>query len=110
MNRILAALMNEAFCCYEEGIAAARDIDIAMKAGLGHPMGPLELADMVGIDICYHTQKNIVTKYGDLGHRRPTIIDRLYDAGYYGQKTGKGFFDYVSEDDEEEDDMYMFGG
>ncbi len=109
VNRILGAMLDEAFCCYEEGIASPADIDIAIKSGLGHPMGPLELADFVGIDILYHTQKNIQDKYGDLGKRKPIIVSKLYDAGYWGKKAGRGFFEYTEEEEDEEEEELMWG-
>ena len=98
VNRILGPMLNEAFCCYEEGIASPRDIDLACKAGLGFPMGPLELADMVGIDVIYNATKSLREVYGQIQPRQNTVIKRLYEAGYWGRKTGRGFYEYTSDE------------
>ncbi len=98
VNRILAAMLNEAYACYEEGVASPRDIDLAMKTGAGWPMGPFELSDLIGIDIIYHVQESLKKMWGGLPQWRPVqIIKYLYHAGRLGKKTGRGFYDYRAE-------------
>lgn len=94
VNRILGRMLWEAYACYEEGIASARDIDLAMKAGAGMPMGPLELSDMIGIDVIWHLTQHL-KESGALGAQRPVnVIDQMYHAGRFGKKTGRGFYEY----------------
>ncbi len=98
VNRILAPMLNEAFLCYEEGIASPKDIDLAMQAGAGMPMGPLALADMIGLDVIHHAGLSIAEQQGGrLPQRAPLIIDRLVAAGRLGQKSGRGFYEYNKE-------------
>jgi 3-hydroxybutyryl-CoA dehydrogenase len=95
VNRVLFSMLNEAFACYEEGVASMRDIDIAMKAGAGMPMGPFELSDLIGIDVMYHIAKEMNRMNGGNVMQRPVqIINRMYHAGRWGRKTGKGFYEY----------------
>jgi 3-hydroxybutyryl-CoA dehydrogenase len=95
VNRILAPMLNEAFLCYEEGIAKPKDIDLAMQAGAGMPMGPLALADMIGLDIVQHAGQSIAEQNGGrLAQRPPLSVERLVAAGRLGQKTGHGFYEY----------------
>ena len=95
VNRILFALMNEAYSCYDEGVASMRDIDLAMKAGAGMPMGPFELSDLVGIDVIYHVEEEVRKMIGGNTMRQPSqTIRKLYHAGRYGKKTKRGFYDY----------------
>src|SRR5581483_3376325 len=96
VNRILGRAFTEAFNIYEEGIASARDIDKAMKTGAGWPMGPLELADMVGLDVVWHVAKNMREMGVSESQRPPQIIQQLVKSGRLGKKTGKGFYDYTS--------------
>lgn len=98
VNRILGRAFTEAFNIYEEGIASARDIDKAMKTGAGWPMGPLELADMVGLDVIYHVAKNMREMGVSESQRTPQIIASLVKSGHLGKKTGKGFYDYRAEE------------
>lgn len=96
VNRILFAMMNEAYSCYDEGVASMRDIDLAMKAGAGMPMGPFELSDLVGIDVIYHVEEEVRKMIGGNTMRQPSqTIRKLYHAGRYGKKTKKGFYDYT---------------
>jgi|TARA_B110000014_G_scaffold105031_1_gene72084 3-hydroxybutyryl-CoA dehydrogenase len=95
VNRILFAMMNEAYSCYDEGVASMRDIDLAMKAGAGMPMGPFELSDLVGIDVIYHVEEEVRRMIGGNTTRQPSqTIRKLYHAGRYGKKTKRGFYDY----------------
>jgi 3-hydroxybutyryl-CoA dehydrogenase len=95
VNRILAPMLNEAFACYEEGIAKPKDIDLAMQAGAGLPMGPLALADLVGLDVLLHAGKSIREQQGGIVAQRPVqIIAQLVAAGRLGRKSGRGFYDY----------------
>lgn len=95
VNRILAPMLQEAFACYEEGIAKPKDIDLAMQAGAGLPMGPLALADMIGLDVVYHAGQSILEQNGGPRPQPPVrIIKQLVAAGRLGQKTGRGFYEY----------------
>ena len=95
VNRVLFAMLNEAFACYEEGVASMRDIDLAMKSGAGMPMGPFELSDLIGIDVMYHISKEMNKMNGGNVMQRPVqIINKMFHAGRWGKKTGKGFYDY----------------
>lgn len=95
VNRILGPMLNEAFACYEEGIAKPKDIDLAMQAGAGMPMGPLALADLVGLDVLLHAGKSIREQQGGVVPQRPVqIIQQLVAAGRLGQKSGRGFYEY----------------
>ena len=94
VNRILVPMINEAFFMLDEGVASAEDIDLAMKYGAGMPMGPLELADMVGIDVTYDVIKILYEEYGDSKYRPSTLLKRYKNSGNLGRKTGKGVFNY----------------
>ena len=95
VNRILGPMLAEAFACYEEGIAKPKDIDLAMQTGAGFPMGPLALADLVGLDVIQHAAKSIREQQGGVVAQRPVqIINQLVAAGRLGQKSGRGFFEY----------------
>ena len=96
VNRILGAMMSEAFHVYEEGLATIRDIDLAMKAGAGMPMGPFELADLVGLDIMEHVVNSFRNYFGVYPTVRISTLLRQYiSAGWLGKKTKKGFYDYT---------------
>jgi len=98
VNRILAPMLNEAFACYEEGVAKPKDIDLAMQAGAGMPMGPLELADLIGLDVVLHAGESIREQHGGVVPQRPVqIVKRLVAAGRLGKKAGRGFHDYTTE-------------
>lgn len=95
VNRVLFAMLNEAFACYEEGVASMRDIDVAMKAGAGMPMGPFELSDLIGIDVMYHIAKEMSRMNGGNVMQRPVqIISKMYHSGRWGKKIGRGFYEY----------------
>jgi len=94
VNRILVPYMNEAANVFYEGIASVSEIDKAMKLGAGMPMGPLELADMVGIDIVLAVCESFVTEFGDPKFRPSLAFKQKVRAGHLGVKSGKGFYDY----------------
>lgn len=95
VNRVLMASMAEACFALQEGLASARDIDQAMKAGAGMPMGPFELADMVGLDVTLDVMDTLYREFEDPKYRAPPILRRLVDAGHLGRKTGRGFYEYA---------------
>jgi 3-hydroxybutyryl-CoA dehydrogenase len=94
VNRILGAMLNEAFALYEAGVASMRDIDQAMKAGAGMPMGPFELSDLIGLDVLYHVEENMRKMEGQPVPRPTQIVKRMYYSGRLGKKTGRGFYTY----------------
>ena len=94
VNRLLAAIVDEAVRLYEAGIASFEDIDVAVKKGLRHPMGPFELMDMNGIDIAYHVRMQRFAESGDPAQRPPRSIVERYERGEWGRKTGKGWYTY----------------
>ena len=94
-NRILMPFINEAAFALMEGIASREDIDTVFKLGMRHPMGPLELADLIGLDICLHVLEVLHRGLGDPKYRPCPLIRRMVDAGYLGRKTGRGFHDYT---------------
>ena len=96
VNRILLPVLNEACFALEEGVASSRDIDAAMKAGAGLPMGPFELADLIGLDVTLEVAETLARTTGDPKYRAAPILRRLVDAGHLGRKTGRGFYDYTA--------------
>ncbi|MGA8302305.1 MAG: 3-hydroxyacyl-CoA dehydrogenase family protein [Thermoplasmata archaeon] len=94
VNRLLAPVLNEACFALESGVASSRDIDAAMKAGAGMPMGPFELADLVGLDVSLDVAETLYREFGDPKYRPSTLLRRLVDSGHLGRKTGQGFYDY----------------
>ena len=94
VNRMLVPMINEAVFLLYEGIASAQEIDEAMKLGANHPIGPLALADMIGIDVCLFVMEILHDEYGDSKYRACPLLKQKVHAGYLGRKSGKGFFDY----------------
>lgn len=94
VNRLLIPMLNEAIGLWAEGVASARDIDSAMKLGCNHPMGPLELADMIGLDTVLFIMETICRETGDPKYRPHTRLRQLVRAGMLGRKTGKGIYEY----------------
>lgn len=94
VNRMLVPMINEGIFLLDEGVASREDIDLAMKKGAGMPMGPLELADMVGFDVTLDVCNLFYEQYGDQKYRPSVLLKRMVDAGYLGKKTGRGFYSY----------------
>lgn len=94
VNRILVPMINEAVCIYAEGIASAADIDKAMMLGANHPMGPLALGDLIGLDVCLAIMDVLYKETGDTKYRAHSLLRKFVRAGQLGRKTRKGFFDY----------------
>ena len=93
-NRVLMPMINEAIYCLMEGVADKDAIDTVMKLGMAHPMGPLQLADFIGLDICLDIMEVLYDGFGDSKYRPCPLLRRMVDAGYLGRKSGKGFYDY----------------
>lgn len=93
-NRVLMPMINEAIYCLMEGVASAEDIDTVMKLGMAHPMGPLTLADFIGLDVCLAIMEVLHNGYSDSKYRPCPLLRKMVAAGYLGRKTGKGFFTY----------------
>jgi 3-hydroxybutyryl-CoA dehydrogenase len=96
VNRILVPMITEAIFVLQEGLASAAEIDEGMKLGSNHPMGPLALADLVGLDTLLSVQQHLYEEFGDSKYRPPTLLKKMVRAGHLGRKSGKGFFDYSS--------------
>lgn len=94
VNRLLIPMLNEGMYALMEGVANAEDIDTSMKFGAGHPMGPLALADMIGLDICLAIMETLYKEFGDPKYRPCPLLVKMVRAGKLGRKTGEGFFAY----------------
>ncbi|MBI5495703.1 MAG: 3-hydroxybutyryl-CoA dehydrogenase [Deltaproteobacteria bacterium] len=93
-NRLLMPMINEAFCALEQGLSTAEDIDTTMKLGMNHPMGPLALADLIGLDTCLAIMEVLHTQFGDSKYRPNTLLRQYVDAGLLGRKSHRGVYRY----------------
>ena len=97
VNRLLVPYMLDAIRAYEQGVGSVEDIDTGMMAGASHPMGPLTLADFVGLDTLASIADVMVDAYGEERFAQPDTLRKLVEAGHYGRKSGRGFYDYSGE-------------
>ena len=94
VNRILVPMINEAVGIYAEGIASVEDIDSAMKLGANHPMGPLALGDLIGLDVCLAIMEVLYNEFADSKYRPHPLLKKMVRAGLLGRKSGQGFYKY----------------
>jgi 3-hydroxybutyryl-CoA dehydrogenase len=94
-NRILMPMINEAIYAFQEGVAGIAEIDQIMKLGMAHPMGPLQLADYIGLDVCLHIMEVLHTGFGNTKYAPCPLLVKMVHAGFLGQKTKKGFYDWT---------------
>jgi 3-hydroxybutyryl-CoA dehydrogenase len=94
-NRVLMPMINEAIFALYENLATAADIDAVMKLGMNHPMGPLALADLIGLDTCLNIMNVLYQGFNDSKYRPCPLLRQMVDAGYLGRKSGRGFFTYA---------------
>jgi 3-hydroxybutyryl-CoA dehydrogenase len=96
VNFLLVPYLNAAARMFEEGFTTREDIDAAIQLGLGHPMGPLTLLDLIGLDTAVNVSDSLYDEFKDPLYAAPTLLKRMVAAGYLGRKSGKGFYDYSS--------------
>ena len=96
-NRVLMPLINEAAFCVMEGVATPEAVDAVMKLGMNHPMGPLELADFIGLDVCVDILEVLYKGFGDPKYRACPLLRKMVSAGWLGRKSGRGFYDYTKD-------------
>jgi 3-hydroxybutyryl-CoA dehydrogenase len=94
LNRLLIPMLNEAACALESGVATAEAIDACLKLGANHPLGPLALADLIGLDICLRVMEVLQADFGDPKYRPCPLLRRMVAAGRLGRKSGRGFYEY----------------
>jgi 3-hydroxybutyryl-CoA dehydrogenase len=94
-NRVLMPMINEAIFALYEGVGSRDDIDTVMRLGMNHPMGPLALADFIGLDTCLSIMEILHQGFGDPKYRPCPLLRRMVDAGLLGRKSGRGFYDYA---------------
>ncbi len=94
VNRILCPMINEAIFVYAEGLASATEIDEGMKLGCNHPIGPLALADLIGLDVLLAVMEVLYSNFEDPKYRAAPLLKEMVDAGYLGRKSGRGFYSY----------------
>lgn len=97
VNRLLIPMINEAVTCLQHGIAERDDIDATMRLGAGHPMGPLQLADLIGLDVCLDIMETLHRDLGEDRYRPAPLLRQMVDAGWLGRKSGRGFHDYTAD-------------
>ena len=95
-NRVLIPMINEAAFCVMEGVATPEAVDAVMKMGMNHPMGPLELADLIGLDICLDIMEVLYTGFADSKYRPCPLLRKMVAAGWLGRKSGRGFYTYAA--------------
>jgi 3-hydroxybutyryl-CoA dehydrogenase len=95
-NRVLMPMINEAIFCVHEGVATPQAVDEVMKLGMNHPMGPLELADFIGLDTCLAIMEVLYDGFKDSKYRPCPLLVKKVQAGHFGRKSGKGFYEYAA--------------